>query len=359
MKKIAIFSSQESNDLDKKIYANYLFSLLKDKYEVEMFGENNLNRDSKSDEFKKYDLNIYNLSNSKADRFICDFALDNPGLVILHDYFLDNNKQFNNENSSGNLLNYEFINKNFAIITHSSYVAQILSQQFGEKIFYLPYPYFTHKVNRENEEKEINLSVFNINNKGARIGVILSVFNELIKDVNDNLKLNLITTEEYDLKKIENFINEQKLQDHIFIHYVKKEEEYNKFLINSDINIWIEYPSNNRMPYTLIQALGAGIGSVVSNNEHLNEFPDDTLIKIPIDKDEKKRLYAYLHLLITDNSFRQLLSDRSRKYIKKHHSASVLNKDYYYIIEKVMKRFQDHKKVIYNDITSTINELLD
>ena len=94
-------------------------------------------------------------------------------------------------------------------------------------------------------------------------------------------------------------------------------EDFNGYLAACDIVLNLRYPTVGESSGTLLRALGMGKAVVVSNVGSFREYPDDVVLKAPVDATEEEHLFEFLNLLVARPEVRRALGNRAREWVRR------------------------------------------
>lgn len=92
-------------------------------------------------------------------------------------------------------------------------------------------------------------------------------------------------------------------------------EEFNGYLGACDIVLNLRFPTVGESSGTLLRALGMGKAVLVSDIGSFAEYPDDVVLKVPVDATEEDVLFEYLSLLASRVDVRREFGRRARKWV--------------------------------------------
>ena len=113
---------------------------------------------------------------------------------------------------------------------------------------------------------------------------------------------------------IQDYINEKKLYDKIFIMGYLEKNEYEMGIKLSDIIVNLRYPSMGESSGTLCESFKYGKAVLVSDLNQYKEFPDEVCWKVPVNKYEVDTLTALLKCLIEHEDVRTVLGKNAQAY---------------------------------------------
>jgi hypothetical protein len=114
--------------------------------------------------------------------------------------------------------------------------------------------------------------------------------------------------------------------------YVKRAELF-ELLSAADLAINLRYPTAGESSASLIQFLGCGVPTLITDHGVSAELPDAVAAKIPWDEREAAALTDTLRYLLTHPEEREALGSRARAHVLAHHSLQRVVERYLAAIE--------------------------
>ncbi|MCX6733863.1 MAG: glycosyltransferase family 4 protein [Candidatus Peregrinibacteria bacterium] len=326
--------------------------------------------DKTVEKLKEFDAVIYHFGNNPYHAYMYDIALRVPGIVVLHDLvlhhlvtfltfgqnkpdlylskvakcypeYLEKAKNIVKNNLAPLYFDYPFhdeiVNSSLGVIVHNYYAKSVLDKKFNVDTYFVPLLDISDVSSKEPvrivEHSDIEISCFGFIAMYKRAHIILSVFQKLTEKY-QHIKLNFVGEMNPEMNKLLDFITENGLRDMVKFTGFCSDEEMSEYLANSDICVNLRYPSAGETSATLVMALAHGIPTIVSKYRQFDEYPDDVVLKVPLDLYEKNVLYSYLEKLIIDEDFRRALGENARDYFQKNHSMDIVAARYKEIIDR-------------------------
>ncbi|MBS1873635.1 MAG: glycosyltransferase [Acidobacteria bacterium] len=112
-------------------------------------------------------------------------------------------------------------------------------------------------------------------------------------------------------------------------------EDFNGYIGACDIVLNLRYPTVGESSGTLLRALGLGRAVVVSDVGSFREYPDDVVLKTPVDSTEEDHLFEYLNLLVSRPDYARKLGANAREWVRRECSWDVVAGDYVEFLEAV------------------------
>ncbi|MBD3413749.1 MAG: glycosyltransferase [Candidatus Aminicenantes bacterium] len=312
--------------------------------------------DSQSFDPSQYDEIVYHMGNDyHAHKYIYESLLQNPGVVVLHDfalqgfyaerydetndfesyrdllvhYYKDTGQQiaeqirlklpehiWESEKAIHYPLNEEVLNSAKAVIVHSDFVKKKVSEEVRKPIITINHhghirkQFDVRKTRRQLgvREDEILLCSAGFINKNKRYDSILSA---------------LLEIREFGFK----YVIAGEDRGHLLDHYFKGSEadimilghlpieRLEEVISAADICINLRHPTMGESSGSLIRMMGYGKPTLVSDNGSYAEFPDYCAIKVSPDIDEKEMIKRSLTALALDPDFRLSVGREAQTYI--------------------------------------------
>jgi len=95
-----------------------------------------------------------------------------------------------------------------------------------------------------------------------------------------------------------------------------------------DVVLNLRYPTVGESSGTLLRALSMGIPTVVSNVGSFSEYPDDVVLKAPVDETEVEVLFEYLNLLTSRRDLARSMGARARDWVRRECSWPLTARHY-------------------------------
>lgn len=281
--------------------------------------------DSTTRSLGAYDHVIYQLGNNPFHEYIYRAAMEQPGVVVLHDLvlhhlivemtlargdaegYVDALRASHGEpgaawargraaglhSEMGNFLlpaSVEIAQRATAVIVHNRYAAERL-RSFGvtTPIHVVPHPYVpeTRTFPRTLFPADTRvIGFFGFLTSAKRAEVVLEAF-RIARVTYPKLAL-LIVGEPAPNIDVESLRGEG-----IMMTGYVADEEFARYYAEADRFVNLRYPSAGETSGTLIRALDAGKPVAVSNYAQFAELPDDVVFKVPLGEGEVERLVEF------------------------------------------------------------------
>lgn len=382
MKRIAFFGPLPPSKTGIADYNEALLPWLRKDYEIDVFlPRTNIRGSSEGfphgDFFLRqkrmsYDLALYHLGNQpRFHEYMYGYLFQQPGAVLFHDYCLHHSRadmllkrnmteDYRQELqyvypdqaerianaaitfAAGDLLFFHY--PLFELIVRASLAAGAHTDAAVKKLQICETPVIkipclqmegaTAKETGIYPSKTI-LASFGYATHAKRISTILETIADLHAKYSNLLYV--IVGELEDRTGILRQIEALGLDNFVLVTGHVEMPEFLKWMSRADIILNLRYPSAGEMSSTLIRALASGKPVIASRLLDLQEIPENALLRVRPDY-EQRDLKAALLALLRDPDLRIRLSANARKYIEEHHAPQQAREKYRLLIETALER---------------------
>jgi glycosyltransferase involved in cell wall biosynthesis len=378
-KRIAFFGPLNPIPSGISDYDEELLPLLRQHYDVDVFFNNEIKKQNVyphgdfliRNHRQPYDLTLYQIGNSLLHEIMYGYLFQFPGATIFHDYCLHHSRakmllmrglfdEYSEEavkahpeeplvakmvsgGMGGDLLLYNFpfvrliAENSLAVGAHTDWAIQNL-QKFETPAIKIPMavdismnPESKHPIN----SNEITIASFGFVTPEKRISLVLNVLKEL-RYFYSNIRY-VIVGEVAAHYNLVDEINGGNLQDIVQITGRTTREEFHQWMSRADIVVNLRYPSAREMSATLLRAMALGKPVLMSRLLHLQEIPDDAVIRVRPDH-EQEDIFHNMWQLIESRSLREKIGRKAAQYIQSHHREDQMLKQYLQLIETALER---------------------
>ena len=105
-------------------------------------------------------------------------------------------------------------------------------------------------------------------------------------------------------------------------------DDFNGCMGACDIVLNLRYPTVGESSGTLLRALGMGRAVVVSDVGSFREYPDDVVLKAPVDSTEEDHLFEYLNTLVSRPDLARELGANAREWVRRECGWDVVARHY-------------------------------
>jgi glycosyltransferase involved in cell wall biosynthesis len=382
MKRIAFFGPLPPSKTGIADYNEALLPSLRKDYEIDVFLPRT-NRNGSPDGFphgdfflrqnrSPYDLALYHMGNqSRFHEYMYGYLFQQPGAVLFHDYCLHHSRadmllkrnmteEYRQELhyvypdqaerianaaitfAAGDLLFFHYplfeliVRASLAVGAHTD--AAVKKLQICETPV-IKIPCLQMEGGQGTETRiypgKTILASFGYATQAKRVSTILETIADLRVEHHDLLYV--IVGELENRIGILRQIETLGLKETALVTGHVEMPEFLKWMSRADIILNLRYPSAGEMSSTLIRALASGKPVIVSRLLDVQEIPENALLRVRPDH-EQKDLRAALVELLRDPDLRKRLSANARKYIEEHHSPQKAREKYQLMIETALER---------------------
>ena len=345
-------------------------------------------------EYSLYDVIFYQVGNSPHHMYIYNALLQYPGVVLLHDPFIGGliwnltiaknkpelyiehlvyclgekgRKIAENAIASNNYPNFEYtltkklMDCSLAIIVHSDYAKKVILSEMPQvfiKKINMPIPLIkskktAHKKDFGIDENTLIISTFGYIVEYKRLDVVLKVFARFVqKNVNSKfLLVGSFLNDQYK-EEIENIIKKLGISDKVIqVGFVEDLESYIQI---SDIVIQTRYPTAGETSIITLELMAASKPVIVSNTGWFEELPNESVIKVNVDKDEQKSILEAFEKLASDKNYKKDMSVNAKKYVQKEHNPEIIAEEFF----KFLYLIQNKEEIRYvENISSKLKDI--
>lgn len=377
-KRIAFFGPLNPVPSGISDYDEELLPLLRQQYDVDVFFTNEIKGPDAyphgdfliRNRRKPYDLTLYQIGNSLLHEIMYGYLFQFPGATVFHDLCLHHSRakmllmrglfdDYNNEaltahpeeplvaklvrgGMGGDLLLYSFpfvrliAESSLAVGAHTDWAIENL-RKFETPAIKIPMAVdvSTNSDVISSKPSEILIASFGFVTPEKRISWVLDVVKELHYFYN-NIRYVIVgeVASHYD---VADEIRTRNLQDIVQITGRTSRQEFHRWMSRADIVINLRYPSAREMSATLLRAMALGKPVLMSRLLHLQEIPDDAVIRVRPDH-EQADIFHNLWQLIESKSLREKIGRKAAEYIQSHHRSDQMLKQYVELIETALER---------------------
>jgi glycosyltransferase involved in cell wall biosynthesis/SAM-dependent methyltransferase len=109
--------------------------------------------------------------------------------------------------------------------------------------------------------------------------------------------------------------------------------EFVGYMAACNIVLNLRYPTVGESSGSLLRALGLGKAVLVSDIGSFAEFPEDTVLKVPVGSEEDEVLFEYLRLLISRPDLTRALGERAKTYVEETCNWSSVANGYFRFLQ--------------------------
>ena len=304
-----------------------------------------------------FDVCLYQLGNNPHHTFAYEAAREHPGVLVLHEanlHHLIADLTIRRNNWSAYLKEVEFnagaealayakryvetlergpdyeipmlrsiVNRARGVIVHSRAVRdEVRAQGYSGPIAVIPHGAWIASTDRMAYRARLGLDertplvgIFGFLKPYKRIAESLRAFRRVAKLI-PNMRMILVGEAHGELP-LSSLIPAMNLSAHVRHLDFVPIEDFNGYLGACDIVLNLRFPTVGESSGTLLRSLGMGKAVVVSDVGSFAEFPDDVVLKAPVDAAEEEHLFEYLNLLASRPEIRAELGARAKAWVER------------------------------------------
>jgi glycosyltransferase involved in cell wall biosynthesis/SAM-dependent methyltransferase len=369
--KVAFFSPLPPAKSGIADYSAALLEELNPLAEVTAFASKPVNFDA-----SKFDIALYQIGNNSHHDFCYEMALENPGVVVIHEanlHHLIADLTIKRGDWDAYLREVEFdggaealsyalrrvrtletgpdyegvpmlrrlLSKSKAAIVHSECVRTALrSTGFTGPVARIPHGAWIPTADRMGYRFKLGLDettpligTFGFLKPYKRIAESLRAFRRLLR-AEPSAKM-ILAGEPHPEFPLQSLIHSLDLGPHVRVLGFTPIADFAGYIGACDIVLNLRYPTVGENSGTLMRALGLGKAVLVSDVGSFCEYPDDICLKVPVDASEEDTIFEYLNLLVTRPSVRSTLGDAARNWVQTECNWPLVARRYEEFLESV------------------------
>ncbi len=304
---------------------------------------------------RDFDLALYQIGNNPDHIFAYRAALEQPGVVTLHEFNLHHlvadatirqgdwdaylqEAEYNGgapalayarrvralevgPDYEGLAMNRRLLEASRGIIVHSRFLAaQVRAAGYRGPLAVIPHGAAVPEVNRQAYRRRLGvdettplIGVFGFLKPYKRIAESLRAFQKLVR-AHPRARMILVGEEHPELP-VRRLIASLGLEAHARVLGYVPLDDFVQYIGAADICLNLRYPTVGETSGTLLRALGLGRAVIVSEVGAFAELPAGICLKVPVDERETDLLYEYLNLLVSRPEAARGLGERARRYV--------------------------------------------
>ncbi|HUQ95678.1 MAG TPA: glycosyltransferase [Bryobacteraceae bacterium] len=316
-----------------------------------------------------YDIPLYQIGNNPFHSHAYETALTHPGVVVLHEANLHHlicdltirrknwdayieEARYNGGAAAEAYAqrvralevgpDYEGLpmlrriqERSLGVIAHSRFVAnQVRSAGFDKPIAVIPHgawlPESTDRMGYRHrlglDELTPLIGVFGFLKPYKRIAESLRAFRRLLRVVPE-AKMILVGDPHPEFP-LASLISGLDLDAHVRVLGFTPIDAFMGYLGACDIILNLRYPTVGESSGTLLRSLGLGKAVLVSHIGSFSEYPEDVVLKVPVDETEEDLIFEYLNALVSRPEIARTLGRRARAWVEKQCSWTLVARQY-------------------------------
>lgn len=332
-------------------YSAALAGELQHRMDVEVFEDASRHFDPAA-----FDLALYQIGNNQYHVHAYETALEHPGVVVMHEANLhhlicditirrDNWDAYiaeaaYNQGEPARLYaqrvrnletgpDYEgvpmlrrILERSKGIIAHSEFVAnQVRDAGFHGPIAVIPHGAWIpeaadHMAWRQRlglDETTPLIGIFGFLKPYKRIAESLRAFRRLVRVVPEAKMI--LVGEPHPEFALSSLISGMGLLPHVRVLGFTPIEDFMGYLSACDIILNLRFPTVGESSGTLLRSLGLGKAVLVSDVGSFAEYPDDVVMKVPVNETEEDLIFEYLNELVSRPDVARNLGHNARRWV--------------------------------------------
>ncbi len=324
----------------------------------------------------RYDVCVYQIGNNPYHTVPYEMALEYPGVVVLHEanlHHLITDLTIRRDDWTGYLREVEYsggpealayaqkyvatlqrgpdydrvpmlrriAERSRGIIVHSNCVAEeVRKAGFAGPIGRIWHGAWLHDADRNGWRGRLGIDeltplvgIFGFLKPYKRIAESLRAFRRLVR-LEPRAKMVLVGEPHPELQ-IDSLIDSLDLAPHVRVLGFTPIEEFNGCIAACDIILNLRYPTVGESSGTLLRSLGVGKAVVVSDVGSFREYPDDVVLKAPVDATEEDYLFEFLNQLVSRPDLVKTLGANAREWVQRECSWEVVAGQYLEFLDSV------------------------
>lgn len=182
-------------------------------------------------------------------------------------------------------------------------------------------------------EKELVLSTFGFVTPTKQVDLILNAISEIKQGLPD-FKIYLVG-EVSPAVPIDDLLKQYDLVGHVEVLGYVEFEAFHHYIEASDIIFCLRYPSAGETSAALLRAMGMGRCCVAFDYASYADFPDECLVKIPLNTYDEEPLKDKVLYLAQNGEMLEKIEKNSEQYIREHHDISLTIDSYIEFINSI------------------------
>ncbi len=370
--RVALFSPLPPAKSGIADYSAALIPSLSRAVDLDAFSERPANFDP-----ARYDICLYQIGNNPHHIVPYEMALENPGVVVLHEanlHHLITDLTIRRNDWPAYLREVEYnggaealayaerhvatlergpdydgipmlrrvLEHSRGVIVHSECVeGEVRKAGFNGPVARIWHGAWIENTDRNTWRERLGLDeltpligVFGFLKPYKRIAQSLRAFRRLIH-LAPNAKMILVGEPHPELQ-IEALLDSLDLAPHVRVLGFTPIEHFNGYIGACDIVLNLRYPTVGESSGTLLRSLGMGRAVIVSDIGSFREYPDDVVLKAPVDASEEDHIFEFLNLLVSRPDYARGLGAQAREWVQRECSWDVVAGQYALFLQHVV-----------------------
>ena len=322
-----------------------------------------------------FDAVVYHMGNDhRYHSGIFDALMQHPGIVVLHDYALQDfflglarersnpdlylrevefayGKRLRNEAAEALMrgavpalvnrpvdfpLNQRIVKNAEAVIVHSEWARKRLSALAPEiPIVHIPHLVHTEDPVQAAPNEVTQISSFGLITPGKGIELALRALSKLRHKHRFKYSLVGDPNSFFDVQQL---IRLYRMDDLVEVTEHVELDDFKDRMRQTDIALNLRERTVGETSGCLCRLMAAGVCSVVADVGWYGDLPDDCVVKVPLDSNTEALLLAYLERLIEDRNLRMRIGENARRYVTSKHAIEMVAESYLRFIRETVNR---------------------
>ncbi len=350
--RIAFFSPMPPSKSGIADYSATLVEHLEPLAEVDVFSDASCPFDA-----ARFDALVYQIGNNPYHAHAYETALDNPGVVVMHEANLHHliaditirrgdweaylrEAEYNGgagalayarrvqalevgPDYEGVPMTRRILERARGVVVHSRFMSELVrAQGYTGPIGIIPHGAWIPRGDRNEYRARLGLDettplagIFGFLKPYKRVAESLRAFRRLVR-VHPLAKMILVGEPHPDFP-VASLIKTLDLTPHVRVLGFTPLEDFTGYISACDIVLNLRFPTVGESSGSLLRALGLGKAVLVSDIGSFSELPDDICLKVPVGAGEEDLIYEYLNLLVSRPEVSRGLGDQARQYVER------------------------------------------
>ncbi|GAA5142027.1 glycosyltransferase family 4 protein [Thalassotalea piscium] len=137
---------------------------------------------------------------------------------------------------------------------------------------------------------------------------------------------------------LDSLLEELDLVEHVKLTGFVTFEEFHHYLQASDVVISLRYPSAGETSAALFRAMGLGCCNLVFDYASFSDFPEGTLIKVPLDTFDTTMMESAIKYVANDEEVRLQIGQTAKEFILNKHDVSIAALEYTQFVKSTFNK---------------------
>ena len=378
-KKLAYISPLPPEKTGISKYSSELLSFLSEFYDIYCVSTSNssmsladksvtyslISKEDFKKTFHKYDRVLYHFGNSEFHLPYFELLENFPGVVVLHEVFLDGLSALRNDHfqslfdSHGASSNYalysheltqknnfvrypcslEQVDQSLGLIVHSRFAKELLIKWYGEEVsrkcLIVPFPKASKigdtAAERQESHDDILICSFGYLGLGKMNLFLFDAWSHSIFSRSKLVFVGPSGDEDY-AEELKKKVNESGKSDRVIFTGWVSEEDYKYWLGIATVGVQLRMCSRGETSASIFDCFANGVPVIANSHGDIIDFPEDVVYKLK-GEPSISELAEALELLTDNSALRSKMKANAVKYLANSHSPKDCAKKYFSAIE--------------------------